>query len=138
MTRKIKFERDLELVSKDRFGNTLLPFKMYKAGLNELEINAHCAYYQSKENKCFFVYDGEGELDLERECTKKYDFEKLNLAFLDFYLGERKHHKNADESDRALIEDFCVLISLNEMLEKPKIVPAYYAAILDKIFGKKA
>lgn len=33
---------------------------------------------------------------------------------------------------------FCVLFSLNEMCEKPKIVPAYYAAILDKIFGEKA
>lgn len=138
MKRAVRFKRDLELVLKDRFGTALDEFKPYKAGLNELEIPAHCGYYQSKNNECFFVYDGDGELELESECVKKYDFENLNVKFLDFYLGERKHHAHADESEKRLVEDFCVLFSLNEMCEKPKIVPAYYAAILDKIFGKKA
>ena len=138
MKRVVNSAKDYELILRDRFGNDLDKKFTLKAGKNELEIPAHCGYYQSLENEFFFIYEGEGELDLESECVQKYDYEKLNYRFLDYFLGSacKKHHANADENERKLIESFVKLMDFNEKFEKPKIVPPYYAAILTLILAK--
>lgn len=136
MKRAVNFGKDYELVLKDRFGNPQGEFINYKAGLNELEIPSHAWYYQSKDNERFFIYEGEGELELESECTQDFNFENVNVVFLDFYLANQKHHKNADESDRKLVEKFVILFSLNELCEKAKIVPPYYEKLMNAILGE--
>lgn len=136
--RVVSVAKDYELILKDRFGNALDKKFVLKAGKNELEIPQNCGYYQSLQNERFFIYEGEGELDFEKECTQKYDFEKLNVCFLDYFLGnsQKKHHENADENEKKLIESFVKLMEFNEKCEKPKIVPPYYAAALTLIFVK--
>lgn len=138
MKRIVNSTRDYELFLRDRFGNTLDKKIILKAGKNELEIPAHCGYYQSSQNEFFFIYDGAGELDLESECLKKYDFEKLNVRFLDYFLGNscKEHHKNADENERKVIESFVELMNFNEGFDEPKIVPPYYTMILTLILAK--
>ncbi len=135
MRRQVEAKKDYKLILKDRFSNPQGKAFELKAGLNELECPAFGGYYQSEDNERFFIYEGEGVLELEIECVKEYNFENINMTFLDFYLGNHKHHKNADESDKKIIENFLTLFNLNEMLEKPKIVPPFYAAILARIFN---
>ena len=138
MKRVVNSARERQLILKDRFGNALDKVFTLPAGKSELEIPEHCGYYQSLENEFFFIYDGAGELDLERECVQKYDYEKLNVRFLDYFLGNgcKKHHKNADENEQKLIESFVKLMDFNEKFEKPKILPPYYAAALTLILAK--
>lgn len=137
--RVVNTAKDYELILKDRFGNALDKKFVLKAGKNELEIPQNCGYYQSVQNERFFIYEGEGELDFEKECTQKYDFEKLNVRFLDYFLGnlQEKHHENADENEKKLIKSFVELMEFNEKYEKPKIIPPYYAAVLTLIFVGK-
>lgn len=135
MSRIVNFSKDYELVLKDRFGNPQGEFITYKKGENELEIPSHAGYYQSKNNERFFIYEGDGVLELESECIKEYNFENLNIVFLDFYLINQQHHAQADESDRKIVENFTMLFNLNEMCEKAKIVPSYYEKTLERLLG---
>lgn len=134
MKRKILNNKDYELVLKDKFGNNLGLFFTLKAGENELEIPFNNGYYQSKNNEQFFIYDGDGVLNFESECIKKYDFEELNLHFLDYFLGNGEHDKNADSVDIKLIDDFFELLNFNETQEKAKITPPRYDFLLGKVF----
>lgn len=106
-----------------------------QARANELEIPCENGYYQSVDNERFFIYDGQGELDFENECTKQYDFSKLNVRFLDYFLGTQKHHPNADENEKKVIENFISLMELNEKFGN-KITPPYYTAALTLILAK--
>lgn len=133
--RVLNLAKDYELILKDRFGNSLSKKFVLKAGKNELEIPCENGYYQSTDNERFFIYDGQGELDFENECTKQYDFSKLNVRFLDYFLGTQKHHKNADENEKKVIENFISLMELNEKFGN-KITPPYYTAALTLILAK--
>lgn len=137
--RIVIFDKSYELILKDKFGNDLSSFKRYTCDTNEdgeevatkfsLEIPQKDGYYQSKDNERFYIYKGEGELDLS-ECVK-WDFEKLNVVFLDFYLTQNRHNFAADEVDRASIERFCEFNT--KYGESKKIVPPYYEKILTQL-----
>ena len=129
MSRIVNFNADKMLIMRDKFGTNLSDFVEFKAGKNELKILENTAYYQSKENERFFVYDGTGELDLEADCQKCYDFSHLNVVFLDYYLTHLKHHPNADEVDKRLIDEFVSLLDSQLKSEVQKITPPYYSAI---------
>lgn len=135
--RVVNCAKDYELILKDKFGNALSRKFILKAGKNELEIPQKGGYYQSLDNERFFIYDGEGELDFENECGEEYEFTKLNIKFLDYFLGhfQTKHHFNADENEKKLIEKFIALMDFNEKFKKPKIVPPYYTSTLTLIFA---
>lgn len=132
MKRTIQNAKDYELILKDRLGNALSKPFFIKSGKNELEINAKKQYYQSKEGEKFFIYEGEGILDFENECTKEYNFERLNFHFLNLFLGSGKHHKAADENDIKIINDFLALLEFNEKNHN-KIKPFYYERITNKL-----
>lgn len=135
--RVVNTAKDYELILKDRFGNSLSKKFILKAGRNELEIPYDNGYYQSIDNERFFIYEGEGELDFKSECTKQYDFSKLNVKFLDYFLGnfQKKHHKNADENEKKTIESFVALMDFNEKTGN-KITPPYYTSALTIILAK--
>lgn len=133
MSRIVVFKTPKRLIIRDKFGTNLSEFVEFKAGKNELKILDKDAYYQSKENEQFFVYDGVGELDLEVDCKKRYDFEFLNVFFLDYFLAQAKHHQNADETDKKLVEEFVELLNTHLEEKTQKIIPPYFAAIQAKL-----
>ena len=135
MKRVVNFATAKKLIKRDKFGTNLSEWVEFEAGKNELDILDKDAYYQSKTNERFFVYDGEGELELESECIKQYDFEHLNVFFLDFFLANQKHHKDADKTDKKLIDEFVTLLNSQFESDKPKFLPPYYAAIQAKLLN---
>lgn len=133
MNRTVNFKNDKTLIMRDKFGTNLSEFVEFKAGKHELKVLDKDAYYQSKKNEQFFIYDGNGELDLEDDCKKRYDFEHLNIVFLDYFLSHLKHHPDADKVDKKLIDDYISLV--DEQLEsgQKKIIPPYFSAIQAKL-----
>lgn len=133
MTRIVNFSTSKKLIKRDKFGTNLSDFVEFSAGKNELEILDNAAYYQSKQNERFFIYGGNGELELESDCVKRYDFEHLNVFFLDYYLNNLKHHKNADKADKKLIDEYVALLNAQLESDEKKIIPPYFAAIQAKL-----
>ena len=142
-TREITFETSKELVLKDKFGNDLSEWKIFKlektgsgAEISQkftLEIPQKDSYYQSRENERFFIYDGVGELKLS-ECTEKWDFSEINLPFLDYFAAKGEHEPSADDKDKELIEKFMDFQSkFGTDFEKLKIKPPYYKFILETL-----
>jgi hypothetical protein len=108
MTRSVIFADEIELIKRDKFGTNCSEWQKFTAGTHNLDILDKDFYYQSRENERFFIYDGVGDLKLS-ECTKKYDFEKINVIFLSHYIANDEHHADADAVDKALIEDYAEL-----------------------------
>lgn len=129
MTRKLNFQSDIELKLRDKFGNDLTKFKKFLAGENELKVPSKDEYYQSKDNQQFFIYEGDGVLEFPSDCLKRYDFEHLNLVFLDYYLIHQKHHPNADSYDKKQISDYIYLSNNND----GKIKPPYFDEVESKL-----
>lgn len=133
-TRQINFSEDIELIFRDKFGNDLAKFQKFQKGENELIIPSKDGYYQSKTNKQFFIYEGEGVLEFPSDCLKKYDFEHLNLVFLDYYLINNKHHPNADKFDKKQIKDYLELYEKHENGDF-KINPPFFDEIEEKLLN---
>lgn len=129
MNRIVYFHKDLQLIARDKFGTNLSDFINFKAGKNELMILDKDAYYQSKDNERFYIYDGVGELDLRKDCIKKYAFEYLNPAFVDHFLATTHYPRLADKSDKRLIDDFLFLFDKHLRGDK-KINPPYFEEII--------
>lgn len=129
MNRIVYFDKDLELIMRDKFGTNLSDFIDFKAGKNELIVLDKDAYYQSKQNERFYIYDGFGELNLQKDCVKRYNFEYLNPIFLDHFLATSKHHKQADDIDKKLIDEFIFLFDKHLNGDK-KILPPYFNEII--------
>ena len=128
--RTIKFEEAKELILRDRFGNDITDFVKFETGENALFIT-NSGYYQAKNNQRYFIYDGEGDLNLN-ECKKCFDFTNLNLFYLDYFLSNLKHHDSSDKADRELIELYAEL--LNTHLEgDERINPPYFSEIQQKL-----
>ena len=136
MKRQVKAAKSYELVLKDRLGNTISKPFFLQVGLNELETNLKKEYYQSNENEKFFIYEGIGILDLEKDCIQEFDFERLNFHFLNYFLGKNKHHKSADENDKKIINNFLSLLEFNLKNPTKYIKPFYYERIEKKLFDE--
>lgn len=128
MKRKVNYQgKGLKLYAKDRFGNVMdiEPLSLRKGEI-ELEILKNEAYYQDDENVILYLYKGNGILEYEN-TLKKYDFEYLNVAFLDEFLSTNKMPQNADNFDQRLIKEFLEVYALNEK-KKDYILPPFYEA----------
>ncbi len=131
MTRSVIFANEIELIKRDKFGTNCSEWQKFTAETHNLEILDKDFYYQSRENERFFIYEGTGTLDLT-QCTKKYDFEKINVYFLSHYIAKGEHHADADDVDKALIEDYAELYD-KFVKGDESINPPYFKELEQKV-----
>ena len=88
----------------DKYENKIEKLELNN-GINNLAVlQSGLSYKDSLGNK-FLVYPCESTLSFEI-AKKCFDFSNLNVYFLDYYCTFLKHHNNASDRDRELVQSF--------------------------------
>lgn len=121
--REVSSTSDIVLKLKNHYDKTIATYKI-SAGQSCL-----LPLYDSKERlldnngKQVFIYTGEGELDIS-ECYTFYDFSKIKLKDLDYYLQHQKPSLQARAKTQ--LKAFINLMESNLQLGRDKLTPPRY------------
>lgn len=129
--RKVKNTRDtpLTLILKSSYGKCKAKYTLEPQQVVQLPIyNGLDKLIESTSKKEMFIYDGEGELDIEY-CFKKYDFRKLYAVEIETFLVTQKYIERTHFRQKKKIQDFIEVLNLNNESGIYMLVPPLYESL---------
>lgn len=129
--RKVKNTRDtpLTLILKSSYGKCKAKYTLEPQQVVAVPIyNGLDKLIESTSKKEMFIYDGEGELDIEY-CFKKYDFRKLCAVEIETFLVTQKYIERTHFRQKKKIQDFIEVLNLNNESGIYMLVPPLYESL---------
>lgn len=126
--REVKNTRDttLTLILKSSYGKCKAKYTLEPQQVVQLPIyNGLDKLIDFASKKEMFIYDGEGELDIEY-CFKKYDFRKLYAVEIETFLVTQKYIERTHFRQKKKIQDFIEVLNLNAENQKYMLIPPFY------------
>ncbi|MDD6056591.1 MAG: hypothetical protein PUB96_08650 [Helicobacteraceae bacterium] len=123
--RLVRSDKDLKLRLFNRYGIPLKDFLLKADEPQELPYFKENFTLKSEECKEVFIYEGVGEVDLNK-CYTHYDFKNLNYKLVDIALQKGEIYNKK-------VSDFIEVLETNLQADKMLINPPYYKKVLSEL-----